>query len=199
MTVALPSDPGLADAVPAYVDFGGVLRPILGGGADQKLNRLGDRFALEGTTPPLPLAETGRVWIARLIRAQREGALLAWPQPSLDVGAPGAPVVDGAGQQGSALSIRGLTAGYVLREGQFFSILQSGRRYLHSVMADAVASGTGVAVVAIAPMLRVRPANGAIVEVAEPMIEGFLEGNERSWTLSLAAHVGLSFRVREAE
>lgn len=197
MTIALPTYPGPADSAPGYVDFGGILRPFLGG-VDQKLNRLGDRFALDVTMPLMPLAETGRVWIARLIRAQREGALMEWPQPGFDVGAPGNPVVNGAGQAGSFLDVRGLTPGYRLLEGQFFSIIQSGRRYLQVVAADIAASAGGAAVIPIAPMLRMRPANGAIVEIARPMIEGFTEGGERNWTLNYAAHVGLQFRIMEA-
>ena len=92
MSVLLPTDPAPAEATPSYLDWGGTLRPIFGG-ALQKLRRLGDRFALSVNMPPMLSAEDGMTWVARLITARGEGAILPWPQPGFDPGAPGAPKV----------------------------------------------------------------------------------------------------------
>lgn len=197
MSIALPNWPGPADASPAYMDWGGVLRPIFGGSL-QKLRRLGDRFALDVTTPPLESAEDGRIWIARLISAQRAGAIYDWPQLGFDVGPAGAAVVDGGGQAGSILNLRGLTPGYLIREGQFFSLIHGGRRYLHLAGADVLVDSGGKVTLPIAPMLRVHPADGAPCDFIAPKIEGLLTGDTRAWTINVARTIGLSFQIQEA-
>lgn len=197
MSILLPAKPAPRSATPRLLDFGSDLTPPMGG-AMQRLNRLGNRFAIDVTLPPMkePLA---RPYLAALLKGKAEGVLLRFPQPGFDPGNPGAPVVDGAGQTGSLLRVRGASAGYVFKAGQFFSILHGGRRYLHQVNADVAADGTGKATLPITPMLRISPANGATCEFAQPMIEGFLQGNELPWTLDLAAIYGLSFTLTEVE
>lgn len=197
MSIALPTSPQPNAAVPSYLDWGGVLTPVFGG-ADQKLNRLGDRFALDVTMPEMRSADLGMGWVAKLILGQRQGVILPWPQPGFLPGTPGSPVVNGAGQAGSTLLLRGFAPRYAVRLGQFFSIVHGGRRYLHMAAADAAADADGNLSLAIAPMLRVSPANGAICEFAVPMIEGLLEGNTRDWNLTVAQTTGLSFRIKEA-
>ena len=196
MSIILPTSPGPSDAVPSYLDWGGTLRPIFGG-VLQKLLRLGDRFAIDINLPPLPNESSGRVWVANLMLAQRQGAVLSWPQPGLTVGLPGIPVVNGAGQAGSSIVLRGFTPGYTVRTGQFFSILHGGRRYLHFAAADVVASAQGAMLLPIGPMLRIRPGDGAVCEFAAPKIEGLLDGNTRDWSLSTAMTTGLTFRIME--
>ncbi len=176
MAIELPQPRLPQSAIPRLLDWGADQKAPMGG-AFQRLNRLGNRFALVITYPRLKPEPDGRILAARLRRAKTEGALYPFPQPGLDIGNPGAPVVNGADQSGSVLILRGFTAGYVLREGQFFSIIHGGRRYLHEASADAVATAAGGMTVSLNPMLRIRPANGAIVEVAKPYIEGIVDGS----------------------
>lgn len=175
MAVELPQPRLPQRAVPKLLDWGSDQKAPMGG-AFQRLNRLGNRFALEITYPRLKPEPDGRILASRLRRAKTEGALFPVPQPGLVIGVPGAPVVNGAGQAGLALLLRGFAAGYVVREGQFFSIIHGGRRYLHVADADAVANQAGGLVVGLYPMLRVRPADGAICEFAKPYIEGIVAG-----------------------
>lgn len=196
MSVLLPTDPAPSDATPSFLDWGGTLRPIFGGTL-QKLRRMGDRFALSVNMPPMLSAETGMTWVARLIAARGEGAVMPWPQPGFDTGAPGAPKVAGGGQAGSLLTIDGFTAGYTVREGQFFSFVHGGRRYLHVAAETRTATDGRINGLAIRPMMRVAPASGAICEFAQPMIEGLLMGDEQSWSLSTARTTGLSFGLQE--
>ncbi|WP_294189080.1 hypothetical protein [uncultured Sphingomonas sp.] len=197
MSVALPTFPAPTEpTTPRYVEWGGTLRPVFGG-AVQKLLRLGDRFAIDVTMPPMEIA-IGMLWVSRLIAAQREGALLKWPTPGFNPGDPGNPMVNGAGQSGSQILLRGFKPGYAVREGlSFFSIIHGGRRYLHQALADRVADASGVVLLPIAPMLRIQPANGAVCEFATPMIEGFPEKSGQEWSPTLAAHVGLAFSIME--
>ena len=196
MSVLLPTSPSPEDATPSYLDWGGTLRPIFGG-ALQKLRRLGDRFALSVTMPPMLNAENGMTWVARLSAARGEGAVMPWPQPGFDPGNPGAPNVAQAGQTGTLLLVSGFSTNYAIREGQAFSIVHGGRRYLHMVAADANAGSDGAVTLSIRPMLRVSPAAGAICEFAQPMIEGFLGGDEQCWSLATARTTGLSFSIQE--
>jgi len=197
VSILLPATPEPGSATPSYIDYGGILRPFLGG-SDQKLNRLGNRFACDFTMPPMLLAETGRIWVSRLVQARQTGAIMEWPQPGFETGSPGLPTVRGSGAGGTNLPLKSVSAGYTIVEGQFLSVIHGGRRYLHMANADATADSTGKVSVSISPMLRFTPTDGDVVEIARPMIEGFVEGNEQPWDLDTARTTGLSFRIREA-
>src|SRR3546814_18456270 len=88
---------------------------------------------------------------------------------------------------GSTLAFTGISKALV--EGQFFSLVIGGRRYLYS------ANGAGTTV-GVSPLLRV-PAAGAVAGVATPMTEGTLSGDEFAWTIAVAHPVGLSFSLAE--
>lgn len=176
MAVELPQPRLPQKAVPQYLDYGADQKAPMGG-AYQRLNRLGNRFALQITYPRLKPEPDGRILASRLRRAKTEGALFPVPQPGLDLGSPGSPVVNGAGQMGSSLTLRNFAPGYTVREGQFFSIIHGGRRYLHCAAADATSTGGGNITLTLYPMLRIRPADGAICEFAKPYIEGIVAGS----------------------
>jgi hypothetical protein len=166
------------------MDWGADLIPTLGG-ALQRIDRLGTRHAVDYQMPPMRYTDA-MVWIQALKRGKKERVVMEFPQPDLDLTGFGTGTVTGSGE--SAV-ISG--AGGSVQIGQFFSIIQSGRRYLHS----ANTSGTSIT---INPMLRVT-LSGATVEVGSPKIEGALLGDEIAWTIDLARTVGLSFSVFEAE
>lgn len=172
MSILLPQPRLPNKAVPRLIDKGAVMP----GAVDQRLNRLGNRYALDISYPRLRPEPDGRVLASRVKQAVTQGALFAFPQPGLAIGTPGAPVVNGGGQAGSILALRGFAAGYAVREGQFFSIIHAGRRYLHAAGTDAVAAGDGALALAIVPMLRIVPVDGATCEFAQPYIEGFIPG-----------------------
>jgi len=46
-------------------------------------------------------------------------------------------------------------------------------------------------------MLRAPSIDAGVVEMARPMIEGFIRGDELSWELDVAHNVGLQFEVEE--
>jgi hypothetical protein len=196
LSILLPSLPGPVEATPSYIDYGGILRPFLGGD-DQRLNRLGNRMACSFTMPPMDMP-TAMVWVSRLIRAQTAGAIMEWPQPGFDPGNPGNASVRGSGAGGASLPLKGVTPAYTLLEGQFMSVIHGGRRYLHSANGSVGTNGSGQTTVAVSPMIRPVFNDGDVVEIAKPMIEGFLEGNAMSWNIDAARTVGLQFTIREA-
>lgn len=195
----LPAGISLNGVAPALIDFGGVMRPSLGGRA-LKVNRMGSRFRVACSLPPLVNKAQGRVCVSRLIQAKREGMRVALPLLGVDQTGSGTPVVNGANQTGSTINLRGVTPGWIAREGYWLSIVDaSGQHYLHVVRADsAAASAGGLIAVPIEPMLRVGFADAAVVNFTAPKIEGFVDGDEIGWSMSLAHHVGIEFMIEEA-
>lgn len=187
MAILLPQPRLPQKAVPKLLDYGADQKSAMGG-ASQRLNRLGNRFALDIAYPRLKPDPDGRVLGAALRQAKTEGALFPFPQPGLEIGAPGSPVVNGGGQLGAVLQLRGFSPNYVIRAGQFFSIVHGGRRYLHCANFDQdwPANGAGQVALPIHPMLRISPANGAICEFAKPYIEGPVSGSSIDIELTIA-------------
>lgn len=195
--ITLPTDPQPSEATAGLIDFGGLLTPILGGPV-QRINRLGNRHKLAVSLPPMLNKEQGRHWISRLMRGKTEGVRMSFPLMGFDVGVPGAPKVNGAGQSGRTINLMGCTPYYVFREGQPLSIVSGNQHYLYFSDGVATVSPTGTVALPISPMLRIQPAHNDFVAVAHPMIEGYIEGNELSWSMSIGGLVGLQFEIKEA-
>ena len=181
-------------AEPAFVDAGGVMRSPLGTAA-LRVDRPGSHYKVALSFPPYQDRQAS-ILISRLVRAQREGLRveypLAEPQPVF-----GAPVVDGADQAGSSLSLRGLQSGTAIREGWWLSIVQTGgQRYLHNVAASAIVDAEGKVALALSEMLRDSFPDGASVEIARPMIEGLTEG--AGWSLDDEGKAVLITSIEEA-
>lgn len=197
-SILLPDSPGLSGAKIRLLDWGGKLTPW-GPGITQTLLRLGTRSGVEYKLPRMRSDPDGRIWGMKLREGKLSGVLVPFIQDGFRVGAPGQSVaVDGAGQSGSILVIRGLTSGYGIRYGQAFSLIHEGRRYLQFARAPARADAAGKVTLPIFPMLRVIPSNGDVLEFAKPMIEGSLSGNEVAWDIGLEPYVDLgAIRIDE--
>jgi hypothetical protein len=194
--VAIPVLTGYVSAVPEFIDNGVRLVPP-GGGVVQRLSRLGSRWALNVALPPAREGANVRALTMAILTARSAGASYPWPQPGLVIGTPGSPLVNGAGQAGTALILKSVAANYAFQAGQAISILTGGRRYLHLVTAAATASAGGAVTLSIYPMLRASPANNAPVEVAAPVIEGDITRENFSWAHDPDDFVPLSFRIEE--
>jgi hypothetical protein len=196
--IVLPDDMVPNDATPFLRDFGGVLTPFLGG-EEQRINRVGNRFGLRVTIPPKLYRDRGMVLVSRLLQARQDRLRMRWPLLGFNPGATGSPAIAATVTGGMAIPLKGLPAGYPIREGQFFSIIHNGRRYVHMFTADVAASGGGTVTASIFPMLRKGLSVDDVVELLLPMIEGFvLPGEELSWRMSVDKMVDVSFSVVEA-
>lgn len=197
MSIALPTKPGIKSAKIRLLDWNEQLKPILGG-VTQVVQRLGTRTSYEFTLPIMAAEPLGRIWASRLRQAKLGGALMRLVQDQFTIGIPGAIIVDGAGQTGSTLNIRGGTPYYAVREGQAFSIIHNGRRYVHFAASDAVLSSSGTAALPIVPMLRFITVDAETCEFGQPMIEGTISGNELAWEVMTAPYVNFgSIRIDE--
>lgn len=198
MTISLPSLPAPTSGTPLFKDFGGILSPFLGG-PEQRLNRVGSRFGVKIVMPLFVNESEGRVFISRLLRARQERLVMKWPMGRFDAGSPGAPQISATIASGSAISIKGLSAGYTVKEGQFFSVIHGGRYYLHMFIGGGTADGSGNLSANIFPMLRTNLSINDSVQIAQPMIEGNVSsGDEMSWEISVERYMSLSFSVMEA-
>lgn len=195
MSILLPATPAVRSMRPMVMSYGSVLTPFLGG-PTQRINRLGTRWAMRVSMPPMR-AEVGRRWVDALSRGTESGVLMPIVQ-DIDVGNPGAPLLSAAVTAGMLLPIKGLTPGYMAKAGQFLSIVHGGRRYVHIFSADAAANGSGVLNAAIWPMIRTGLSVNDVVEIAVPMIEGWLD-EAFEWDVLTIPWIQLpDFTIREA-
>lgn len=192
----LPNSIAPSGATPALVDRGGVQR----GASALRVNRLGSHYRISLTLPPLNNAAGAAIVVSRLIRAKRQGLRVPYPLLSVDQsGCGNSVVVDGAGQTGGSLRVRGLPPFAVVREGFWFSVeSSSGQHYLHNSGSEVTADIDGRATLSVEDtMLRRSFADGARVHLARPMIEGLIEGNEQEWDLAVDHNTRIAFVLEE--
>lgn len=183
-------------ASPALLDFGGVLRPDLGGPL-QRVDRQGSRYRVALTFPVFSDPGHARVVVSRLVRAKRMGLRCEFPlverQPLVDG------LVSGGGQSGTTLLVRGLTPGAVVREGFWMSIeAANGQHYLHNTAGEVIVDADGRAALPLSEMLRAPFVDGARVHLVRPMIEGLVDGSEQAWQVSVENYVSIEVTIEEA-
>lgn len=194
--VQLPAHPGPRALGWALVDFGGTQQGALGGSA-QRVNRLGNRWSMTFECPAMP-PQQARAWESALARGLKNGVSCIIRQVGTPTGSPGAALVRGAAQAGGTLEIDGLAPGYVVRDGQWLSVLTGGRRYLYMAGGTVMAGADTRAAVPLTDLLRLTPADNAPVELGLPVIEGLLSGPP-GWTIDAGRIArGFQFTITEA-
>lgn len=170
MTLILPNRPAPRRMNIKPVSSRNELKPEFGGDV-LRLNRKGTKYSADIEMPVMTYA-TGNDFTD--LEGEDETVAILIRQPGVDTGAPGSPVVDGNGQAGMSLTLRNVTPNYAFGRGWYLSHIQStGRMRLYKARADAVADGFGVLTIPLRTMLRYPPADGDLVELARPMIEGY--------------------------
>ena len=194
--IELPERPGPNGASPTHIDFGIDLVPPTGG-RELRVDRPGNRFSIDVSYPPMP-PEVARIFVSRLLAAKSEGVRIEYPLLDVVQGSPGNPVVDGAGQAGTTLNVRGMAPHYRFKEGYGLSIEdENGQHYLHNCRANGAGDGAGVASLSITPALRHPFLDGAKVHLGKPMIEGRPVGSEWSWQIPVNRLIALSVTIKE--
>lgn len=189
--IELPASPAPNGMEPALLDYGMVQR----GASSLRVDRAGNRWRIGFSYPPMQ-PDTSRTFTGRLTRAKRDGVRIVLPL-IVPQGAPGATVVDGAGQAGTSLAVRGFNLGYPVKEGFWLTIVSDGAAYLHQVTETVRADAGGLATLVIEPSLRAPFADGDTVELAAPFIEGFVDGEEWGWSVPVNRLVSVGFAVEE--
>ena len=195
MAIMLQELPAKTEYSMRAISAANTLSPAFGG-ADQRLSRKGSRFAIDVSIPALSAAGCGMGLIADLLRGETETLVLAIPE-HLPAVAYGAPVANDV-STGSVLAVKGLTPGAVIRKGKFLSIILSGQRFVYMVTAEMTVPVGGLVSLSIWPMLRRPTADGAVIELAVPKIEGFIEPGQ-DWSINSLKAVGMSFTLKERD
>lgn len=197
MTVELTGLPGPNGIEFQMLDYGITLRPNTGAEV-LRINRKGSRFRAVVSHPPME-PEVARKMINRLLRAKRQGLRIDVPLLGINQGVPGSPVVNATAPSGYSLPVRGLNVGYQLKEGFWLSIVDAtGRHFLHMVTADVTVPTGGIVSIPIEPAIRHPFANGAVVHLAAPKMQGFVDGDSWGWTVPLDRLVAISYPLEES-
>lgn len=194
MTKVLPTLPGAMSFTPRLVTSRSENNPAFGT-PDQRFSRMGSRYEFVVSLEPMT-EEQAMDWVD--LDTEDDTCLLRVPEIEFDTGAPGAPLVDGASPTGTTLPVKGLTPFYPVRKGQWLSIVTDGTRYLYRAAAEAVANVDGEASVLLLTMLRVPHDDGDVIELADPMIEGFVTLGEDAWRIQGDDRlIWLTFTIKE--
>jgi hypothetical protein len=180
---------------PMMPDLGVLQEPILEGPAT-KINRIGGGFVITAMLPTMPMEPGGRLLIADLQQAKRQGVIIGYDQVGFKIGTPGSPTVDGAIAGGTTLAITGATPRYVVRKGQALNVTKASKRYLYFAAAQSVLDGSGAGDILLTTPLRTMLAGGEAVNFSAPVVEGWIT-SDLSWPIDLDRTTGLSIRVRE--
>lgn len=165
-------------------------------------NHSGQRWEAEVQLPAMQRAEAEQ-WIAWLLSLNgRAGTFLmgdplgATPRGALG----GTPLVNGANQVGSSLTIDGCTANVTgwLKAGDYIQLGSAGTATLHKVLQDVDTNGAGQATIDIWPSIRTAPADDATVVTNNCVGRFRLNSGEQDWTLSTASMYGVTFAAVEA-
>jgi hypothetical protein len=191
--IDLPTFAVPGSAIPMFMDAGFTQRGVQ---SLARIDRKGSRYKLACTYGPYT-PEQGRIMVSRLIAAKQEGLRIEFPLLHSQ-GSPGSPLTVGAVSTGKTLPLDGLTPGYMCKEGYWLSLVKSGRHFLHSVRVGGRASSTGTLTITLNEMIRDSFADNTVVHLAKPMVEGFVEGDEWSWSLAVDRVIPIEFALEEA-
>lgn len=137
----------------------------------QKGLRKGSHYSVEVALEPMSHAEA-LDWLD--LRNEADTVVLSIPQMGLEIGAPGTTRVNGSGQAGTNLAIKGFTPSYAVRKGQCFNHVGSdGVRRIYIASATVIADGSGNATVPLETLLNWPPLNNDVIDFADVRIEGF--------------------------
>lgn len=196
--IELPDSPAPANVTPGLLYFGSSITPPLGG-PTQTIERLGTRHKLKVTMPPLPNKDAAMAYLSKLRRGKSGGVRMAWPLGGFDPGDPGpAPAIRIERQIGKSFTLQGMRPGYIIKEGQFFSIESDGVHYLYEATEDREVLPTGNAeAFGCHPLIRATHSVGDTVHFVRPMIEGILIGQDLDWELSVEYLNEFEFEIHE--
>lgn len=182
---------------PSMPDYGVMQTPVLGGRTN-RIGRLGGGHMLKLTLPPEDMEPDGRKIVARLQMAKEYGGIVAWPQVDFPVGTPGAAItVSSAVAGGRYVQITGATPRYAIRMGQALNITRNGHRYLYFAGAQTILNASGAGTVTLTRPLRTKLLGAEAVNLAKPVIEGWITGDNFGWPIDEQRNVGLSFDLME--
>lgn len=199
MPILLPTSPQPADANVRLITARNEQEAAFGGNT-QRLNRKGSRYAMDVLLPAM-FRQDAMPWLP--VRNEDDTVVMVIPQPGFTIPAEGTPLVDGAGQAGRSLAIKGVAA-QTIKAGRYLSIIHAGeanRRRTYMIDQDVVvpvtAPHTGIVTVHLETLLRQPPSANDVVELFAPKIEGFATPSEDAFRYNSAGHCVPQFTIKE--
>jgi hypothetical protein len=171
----------------------------------QVLKYSASRWEANITLPPMKRADS-ETWITFLMKlnGQYGTFLLGDPLGQTARGSAstqaGTPLVNGANQTGSSISVDGLplsVTGYLL-EGDYIQLGSGATAKLHKVMTQVNSDASGTAVIDIWPDIRTSPADNDSIVVANAQGIFRLLNPEVSFSIDMASIYGINFSAVEA-
>lgn len=171
-------------------------RPGYGGPIGRNL-RPGTRWAWDFEYPPMSYVDS--LAFDDLL-TEDETIVADILQPGLAIGDPGSPLVNGAMQSGRTLHLKRVEPGYVFRMGQWLSVISEDQRYAYKSRAAATADSSGNLIVPLRTMIRYPLVNNAVVEIAQPKVEGWATLEQDAHAIDAVDRlVRLRFTIEERE
>lgn len=165
-------------------------------------NHAGQRWEAEIQLPAMQRADAEQ-WLAWLLSLNgRAGTFLmgdplgATPRGALG----GTPLVNGANQTGSSLTIDGCTANVTgwLKAGDYIQLGSASTATLHKVLQDANTNGSGQVTLDLWPSIRTAPADNSTVVTNNCVGRFRLNSGEQDWSIKTASIYGITFAAVEA-
>lgn len=191
----LPTSPAPREMTPRPISSRNEQRPASSGPVNRYMQP-GTRWAWDIELPPMSYVDSLE-WDDLLSEA--DTVIMKIHQPGLNTGSPGSPLINGAGQVGRTLNLKGLTPGYTFRKGQWISFPVVGQLFAYKVRTATVVGADSTVALPLLTLLRLPPANNAVVSVAEPRAEGFATVDPSSLKVSVDRMVRLRFTLEERE
>lgn len=193
--LVLPTRPAPSSMTPRPISSRNEQRPASQGPVNRYM-RPGTRWAWDITLAP-------QSYVASLawddLLSESDTVIMKIYQPGLDTGEPGSPLIDGANQIGRTLNLKQVTPGYLFRKGQWISFPVLGQLFAYKVRYAIAAGSDGKVALPLLTLMRLPPANNAVVDVAQPRAEGFATVDPQSLEVGTDRLVRLRFTLEERE
>lgn len=159
----------------------------------------GARWQATYVLPPMPPA-LAAPWRAFLVGLRgRAGRFYGYdPDARIPRGTARAALIDGAGQSGTTLKLKGLGVGQTLLAGDYLAYDTGRGRTLHIVVADATADSSGRMAVLVEPPIRTPPPNDAAAILTEASCVMMLSDDAVGWDGDESSFSLITFSAIEA-
>ena len=161
-----------------------------------RIDRKGGRYRIAFTFPPY-FDDEARVMVSRLIAAKQDGVRVRLPVLHSQ-GAPGQPLLSVAASTGREIVLKNVTPGYRCQEGFWLSIKRGEQHFLHSVRTGGKAAADGTLTLTLNELLREAFLVDDEVHLADPKVEGILDGDVAAWAAGTSRLIPIAFTVEEA-
>lgn len=199
--LTLPAHTGIQDVQIDTINVTGIARSRFTG-IEQIQRHPGEWWEAVVQIPPMRRADA-EPWIAFLLLLSASGGtfLMGDPNGASARGAlGGTPLIKGAGQTGSTVTLDGCTpsvSGWV-KTGDYIQLGAAATATLHKVLQDANTNESGEVSLDIWPRIRSAPPDNSTVITTNAVGKWRLKSGQQGWSIDRAAIYGITFACKES-